>query len=129
MRESTIDCDPELRNSLRVAVKPPKWYSGRVKPPNLSRPVMTVTIDLSPDEERQLHERASRLGQDLIGYLHQLIRADLEAAPRSRGRTFAEILAPVHEDFRKSGMTEDELDALLKAALDASRATSQRGHA
>lgn len=89
---------------------------------------MTVTIDLSSDEERQLHERASQLGQDLTGYLQQLIREDLEAAPRRRGRSFSEILAPVHEDFRKSGMTEDELDALLQAALDESRAERRRGH-
>ena len=87
---------------------------------------MTVTIDLSPDEERQLHERASQLGQDLRGYLHQLIREDLEAAPRARGRTFAEILAPVHEDFRKLGMTEGELDRLLEGALSESRRVGQR---
>jgi hypothetical protein len=127
LRESTIVCDPELRNPFRVAVKPSKWYSGRANPPNLSRPVMTVTIDLSPDEERRLHERASQLGQDLTGYLQQLIREDLGVAPPRRGRTLAEILAPVHEDFRKSGMTEDELNGLLKEALEESRAERRRG--
>jgi hypothetical protein len=88
---------------------------------------MTVTIDLSPDEERRLHERAARVGQDLTGYLRGLIRDDLEAAPPTRGRTFAEILAPVHEDFRTSGMTEGELDALLEEALRESRAERHQG--
>ncbi len=31
------------------------------------------------------------------------------------------ILAPVHEDFRKSGMTDTELDAFLEDALSESR--------
>lgn len=47
-----------------------------------------------------------------------------------QGRTFAEILAPIHEDFRKSGMTEGELDAILENALSESRAArKQRGDA
>ena len=86
------------------------------------RRVMTVTIDLSPDEERRLQERATQLGQDLTGYVRRLIHEDLKGPSPKSGRTFAEILAPVHEDFRKSGMTEDELDTLLEEALKESRA-------
>ena len=41
--------------------------------------------------------------------------------------TFAEILAPVHEDFRKSGMTESELDGLLEESLRESRAERDQG--
>ena len=89
---------------------------------------MTITIDLSPDEERRLQERAAQLGQDLPTYLRRLIREDLDAALPARGRTFAEILAPVHEDFRKSGMTEGELDALLEEALSESRAERHQGN-
>jgi hypothetical protein len=63
---------------------------------------MKVTIDLSPDEERQLLERAARLGQDLAACFRRLIREDLDAASPAKDQTFAEILAPVHEDFRKS---------------------------
>lgn len=88
---------------------------------------MTVTIDLSPDEERRLQERAVQLGQDLTGYVRRLIREDLEGASPARGRTFAEILAPVHEDFRKSGMTEGELDTLFGEALTESRAERKQG--
>jgi hypothetical protein len=88
---------------------------------------MTVTIDLSPDEERRLQERAAQLGQDLTAYLHRLIRENLDATPPARSRTFAEILAPVHEDFRKSGMTEEELDTLLREALSESRAERRQG--
>ena len=85
---------------------------------------MTVTIELSGDEERRLAERAARLGQDLDAYLRRLIRADLEV--EGTGRTFAEILAPVHEDFRRSGMGMNELDALLEGTINESRAERKR---
>ena len=88
---------------------------------------MTVIIDLSPDEERRLRERAAQLGQDLAVYLQRLIREDLEATPAPRGRTFAEILGPVHQDFRESGMTEGELDMLLEEAIRESRIEKHRG--
>jgi hypothetical protein len=83
---------------------------------------MTITIELSPEDERRLEERAAQLGQDMAGYLRRLIEDDLEAARPAGSRAFAEILAPVHEDFRASGMTEGELDALLDEALRESRA-------
>ena len=89
---------------------------------------MTVTIDLSPDEERQLQDRAAQLGQDLTAYLRTLIQENLDAPPSDRGRTFAEILAPIHEDFQKSGMSEGELDALLEEAITESRAERRRGN-
>jgi hypothetical protein len=88
---------------------------------------MTITIDLSPDEERRLQERAAQLGQDLPAYLRRLIREDLDATAPARSRTFAEILAPVHEDFRESGMTEGELDTLLEEALGEARAERHGG--
>ena len=52
------------------------------------------------------------------------IEADLEF--ERPGRTIAEILAPVHEDFRRSGMGEDELDALLEGAINESKAERKR---
>ena len=61
----------------------------------------------TPDEERRLREHAARRGQ---------------------GQTadFAGALAPVHEDFRRSGLSEDELDTLLEGALGESRAERRR---
>ncbi len=88
---------------------------------------MTVTIDLLPEEERRLQERAAQRGQDLTAYLRQIIREDLDTpTPQDEG-TFAEILAPIHEDFRKSGMTEADLDALLEEAIGEPRAERRKG--
>ena len=82
---------------------------------------MTVTIELSPEEERRLQERAGRLGQERTSDVRGLIRRDLEANPTGRGRTFLEILAPLHQDFRASGLDEGSLDSLLDEALRESR--------
>jgi hypothetical protein len=35
---------------------------------------------------------------------------------RTRSQTLKVILAPIHEDFRRSGMTEDELQSLIEEA-------------
>ena len=40
----------------------------------------------------------------MAGYLHTLVEEDLKRPP-----ALSEILAPIHEEFRQSGMTEDEL--------------------
>jgi len=87
---------------------------------------MTVTIELTPDEEQRLRERAARLGQELTAYLHRPVRQDLQAGPSAEG-SFGAILAPAHGDFRASGMTEEALDALLGEALGESRAGRSRG--
>ena len=45
------------------------------------------------------------------GWLH-----DIE-----RPKTLAELLAPIHEDFRKSGMSEEELETFLESELAEAR--------
>jgi hypothetical protein len=74
----------------------------------LSRPQMTITIDLRPEQERRLAERAARAGQDIAGYVHDLIYRDIDAESLDR------ILAPVRRNFEESGMTDDDLAALVE---------------
>ncbi len=88
---------------------------------------MTVTIDLSPDESRRLQARAAEIGQDTTAYLRRLIREALDAEPTPTNRTFAEILAPVHDAYDESGMTEAERDTVLSEALEEARAERRRG--
>jgi hypothetical protein len=88
---------------------------------------MTVTIDLTPDEEQRLSERAARQGQDVTAYVRRLIREDLTSAPAPGRRTIAEVLAPVHEDFRASGMDDGELDTLLRETLAEVRSERRPG--
>jgi hypothetical protein len=56
--------------------------------------------------------RAAEKGQDVAGYLRALVDEDLKHSP-----TLSQILSPIHDDFRHSGMTEQELDSLLAGKL------------
>ena len=69
---------------------------------------------ISPEVLKALTERAKSQGKTPAVYVRELIEADVLAS-----RPFAEILAPIREDFRKSGMTEDEFDALIEAERQA----------
>ena len=83
---------------------------------------MTITIDLSPEQERRLAERAARAGQDVTGYVHHLIDRDIDA------ESLDAILAPVRRDFEQSGMTDDDLAALVEEVgkISGGRSTAGR---
>lgn len=71
---------------------------------------MTMTISLPPDEEKKLAERAAASGNDMVAYVHQLIRKDISLP------SFAELFAPVHRAVRESGATQSEIDSVVQAA-------------
>lgn len=52
-----------------------------------------------------------------------------EEASNSEPASLGEILAPVREDFHRSGMTEDELAPLIEEARDEVWREKQRGKA
>jgi hypothetical protein len=95
-----------IRSFPRVTLKTQRH------PHQKSRP-MTITITLSPDEEKRLLERASLSGQDVEGYIHRLIERHIKASD-----TLAALLAPVRQQFAESGMSEDELDAIVEEARE-----------
>jgi len=69
---------------------------------------MTITISLSPKQEKQLAERAAQAGQEIAAYVHDLIDRDLGA------KDLDAILAPVRRNFEDSGMTDEDLTALVE---------------
>lgn len=74
---------------------------------------MTLTIELSVAVERQLAERAAKTGQSAAALASELI--ERAVAPE---KSFDEILAPFRQSFAESGMTDDELDALIEEARE-----------
>ncbi len=78
---------------------------------------MTITIDFPPETEKKLLARAAATGKDVS----TLVCEAVEEKFQTDLPTFAEILAPIHEDFRKSDMTEAELDALLERTVAEAR--------
>jgi hypothetical protein len=84
------------------------------------RPIMTIQIELRPDEERELRELARASGRDLSEYVHQLLTEHLRSGrtPKVASKTFDEILAPIREGWQQSGMTEEEITALFEETRD-----------
>ena len=82
---------------------------------------MTLTLELLPETQKRLETLATRNGQDVTGFVYHLIDEKIQAAlePTSfAGMTFAEVAAPVREDFKASGITDAEFDALIEQARE-----------
>lgn len=63
---------------------------------------MTITIDLPTTAENELRRRAKRMGKSENEIATDILQDTL--------RPFEEIVAPIQEAFRQSGMTQEELD-------------------
>lgn len=74
---------------------------------------MTLTIELTPEQESRLRERAAKQGQDPADYARVLIDRGLML------RSLEEILAPIRQDFAESGTSEGELERLVEEARNA----------
>lgn len=78
----------------------------------MSAATETIEITGLPQGTREAIEELSRSkGKSAEEYLRTLIEAEILSE-----QTFSEILAPIREGFRKSGMTDEQLDALFENA-------------
>lgn len=73
--------------------------------------MMTLEISISPEAEAKLREKAAMVGEAANSYA-----AGVPERNAKRPLLLEEISGPIAEDFRKSGMTEDELSDLLEKA-------------
>jgi hypothetical protein len=69
---------------------------------------MDVKVSIPAELESVLKERAARFGKDADDYVSEIVAKHLEKP------SLDELLAPVREDFARSGMSEDELNALIE---------------
>lgn len=72
---------------------------------------MSLTLDLPTDVEAALEEVATGRGMSSEELARNLI---VQGVFRKPSRSWAEIAAPIAEDFKASEMTEEELDALVE---------------
>jgi len=68
---------------------------------------------------RAAEAKARCQGMTAPQYISSLIKRDVEA-----DRALDEILKPVREDFRKSGVTEEQLDQIIERARVATSSES-----
>ncbi len=71
---------------------------------------LSVVVPLPSDLARTIDALAERRGQDRAQFIVSFLRERLDRPAAS----FEEIMAPVAEDFRRSDMTEEDLDALVE---------------
>lgn len=82
---------------------------------------MSITIELTSETETRLKTQALRNGVKFEDYVNELIEEASERRERmgkASGKTFAEILAPIHKGFEESGMTEDEILEMFEQARE-----------
>ncbi len=79
---------------------------------------MTIRITLTSEQERTLQDLARQSGKDRAVYVHEVVAAYLTGARTKGEKTFGEILAPIWEGWRQSGMTEAEIDELFEQELE-----------
>ncbi len=78
---------------------------------------MTININLTADQERQLEELARQNGKEPAAYVNDVVTAYLNGVSSKGQKTFEEILAPIWEGWRQSGMTEDQINELFGREL------------
>lgn len=74
----------------------------------------TIEIKGLPQGTREALEE---IGQDAGKSAEEYVRTLIEVEVLAR-RPFSEILAPIRQSFKESGMTEEELDALVERARE-----------
>jgi len=74
---------------------------------------MTVTLNLSPEIEKTLRERAAQRGQDLSAFVAEAIKEKIAKAV-----TFDEVCAPFARAIEAAGMSDDEFDAFFEDARE-----------
>jgi hypothetical protein len=71
---------------------------------------MSITIPLSAELEASLKSRAAAAGQDVAAYAAAILERI------ARPQSLAELSGPVHQRFRESGTTEEQLGEELERA-------------
>jgi hypothetical protein len=85
-----------------------------------------VTLVLPWEAEQRLREKAGKRGLTLEAYLQRLAEQDAFDEGKqptvedstTPPRTFDAILAPIRRGFEESGLTEEEINALLSEARE-----------
>jgi hypothetical protein len=83
---------------------------------------MTLQISISSDAEAKLREKAAAIGEDVAAYAAGVLERSTKL-PLS----LEEISGPIAEQFRQSGMSEDELTEMLETAKHEMRRQRRTG--
>ena len=82
---------------------------------------MTVTLELEPEVELTATEQAEEQGLPLDKYVEIVVKEAVKQRQRVKQlaqKSFREILAPIHQGFEESGMSEDEITEMFEKARE-----------
>jgi len=88
-------------------------YLGSPELTLISESPMTIVLTLPPEVEQKLRTEAARRGKEVTALVEELIDRGLAVSP-----TLDQILAPFRREVEVSGLTDEELDALLEEARE-----------
>jgi hypothetical protein len=83
---------------------------------------MTLAVPIDADTEARLASKARAAGMDVVTFVAQLVERE------ARRVTVRELSGEVAENFRKTGMSEEEMGELLEREKHAAR-EKRRGRA
>lgn len=75
---------------------------------------MTITLELPKETEALIRKRAKRRGQDINTFLLSLV--EREVLP-----SWAELVKPIHDETKRLGLTEEDIEKLVDEELAAVR--------
>ena len=79
---------------------------------------MTIKVDFPPATLERLQAEAEASGKDVETFVQEAVEQKLAR----RKRTLAEVLQPIRDAVAASGMSDEEVNALLERELRAVRA-------
>jgi len=79
---------------------------------------MSTTINFPPATLSRLQAEAEKSGKDIDTLVTEAVEARLAIS----GRSFREILEPIHRVVEENGLSEDEVDKLAAEAVAEARA-------
>ncbi len=85
-------------------------------PETKSEPTTSVELNLPTHLLTQIDALAAANGKDRSAVIVELLQKDLPLP------ALAAVVGPLHEHFRQSGMTEEEVDTLIEEEVKAMRA-------
>lgn len=77
---------------------------------------MTVRITFPPMMEAEFRKKAAASGKDVTEFVLDAVKEKLKTP-----ETLAQLLAPIHEHTRRTGITEDEIEALVEEVREEAR--------
>lgn len=76
---------------------------------------MTITIDISKEAESRLKDQAKNLGKALDVFVGEMVERG------AKEPTWEELVTPFHDETRRLGLTDSEVDELIATELAAVR--------